>query len=154
MPDYPNPANRCSPTSLVLSIAMCALLQSTASAATPTLECPASIQEKSIRVTDTPAGWSAFAGSPLYLHGAAPMNGPPEKLGELSDYVQRRGKNEWTYTYQLDGKFPDGKWLACTYGESDQITLSRKLDDSLTVCTFKYRKGKYVGQHDIAISCR
>ena len=154
MPDYPIPAKRSSSTSLVLSIAMCALLQSTASAATPTLECPASIQEKSIRVTDTPAGWSAFAGSPLYLHGAAPMNGPPEKLGELSDYVQRRGKNEWTYTYQLDGKFPDGKWLACTYGESDQITLSRKLDDSLTVCTFKYRKGKYVGQHDIAISCR
>jgi hypothetical protein len=154
MPDQPIPAKRCPPRSLALFIAIFVLFQSTASADAPTLACPASIQEKSVRLTDTPAGWSAFVGSPLYLHGAAPMNGPPEKLGELSDYVQQRGKNEWTYTYQLDGKFPDGKWLACTYGESDQITLSRKLDDRLTVCTFKYRKGKYVGQHDITISCK
>jgi hypothetical protein len=154
MPAKPIPPKHGAPTSLALFIAICVLCQSKASAAAPAPECPASIQEKSIRLIDTPAGWSAFVGSPLYLHGAAPMSGPPEKLGELSDYVQQRGKSEWTYTYRLDGQFTDGKWLACTYGESDQITLSRKLDDSITVCSFKYRKGKYVGQHDIAISCK
>jgi hypothetical protein len=81
------------------------------------------------------------------------MNGPPENLGELSDYKQTSKKQEVTYTYQLDGKFSDGKWLACTYGESDQITLSRRLDDSVKVCTFKYRKGNHVGQNDVAIAC-
>lgn len=123
-------------------------------AAAPVLECPVAIQEKSLRLVDTPPGWTAFAGSPLYLHAAAPMNGPPEKLGELSDFTQKRGKHEWTYTYKLDGKFPDGKWLACTYGESDQVTLSKRLDDGVETCTFTYRKGKYVGQNDVAIRCR
>jgi len=127
--------------------------QSAAGAASPILECPTSISEKSIRVVDTPKGWTTFTGSPLYLHGAAPMNGPPEQLGELADYQQTAGKQGPTYTYHLDGKFPDGKWLACTYGESDQVTLSKRLDDSVRVCRFKYRKGKHVGQNDVAISC-
>jgi hypothetical protein len=139
---------------LMLSAAISLAFQSATSTAAPALECPTSIQEKSIRLVDTPPGWTTFVASPLYLHGAAPMSGPPEKLGELSDFKQKRGKNEWTYKYQLDGKFPDGKWLACTYGESDQVTLSKRLDDSVQTCTFTYRKGKYVGQNVIAISCK
>lgn len=124
------------------------------SAAPTVFECPASIPEKSVRLVNTPPGWATTTNAPLYLHAAAPMNGPPEKLGELSDFTQKRGKNEWTYTYKLDGKFPDGKWLACTYGESDQVTLSKRIDDEIEACTFTYRKGKYAGQNDIAIRCR
>jgi hypothetical protein len=131
---------------LMLSAVSYLFFQSAESTAASALECPASIQENSIRLVDTPPGWTTFAASPLYLHGAVPMSGPPEKLGELSDFKQRRGNNEWTYTYQLDGKFSDGKWLACTYGESDQVTLSKKLDDSIQACVFTYRKGKHVGQ--------
>ena len=127
--------------------------QSAVGATSSVFECPTSISEKSIRLVDTPTGWATFAGSPLYLHGAAPMNGPPEQLGELADYQQTAGKQGPTYTYHLDGKFPDGKWLACTYGESNQVTLSKRLDDSVQVCRFKYRKGKHVGQNDVAISC-
>lgn len=89
----------------------------------------------------------------MYLHGAAPMNGPPEKLGELADFKQRRHKNAWTYTYQLDGKFPDGKWLACTYGEADQLTLSKRLDDTTKACSFTHTKGTHVGENKIAIRC-
>lgn len=120
---------------------------------TSALSCPESIQEKSIRLVDMPTGWAGFIASPLYLHGAVPTSGPPEKLGELSDYKQRRGKDEWVYTYELDGQFPDGKWLACTYGESDQVVLSQRLDDGVRRCTFTYRKGKHVGQHGIVITC-
>lgn len=120
---------------------------------TSALSCPESIQEKSIRLVDTPAAWAGFIGSPLYLHGAVPMSGPPEKLGELSEYKQKRKQGEWVYTYELDGEFPDGKWLACTYGESDQVTLSQRLDDGIQRCTFTYRKGRHVGQRDIAIAC-
>jgi hypothetical protein len=139
---------------LMLSAASYLVFQSAESTAASALECPTSIQESSIRLVDTPPDWNTFVASPLYLHGAAPMSGPPEKLGELSDFKQKRGKNDWTYTYQLDGKFPDGKWLACTYGESDQVTLSKKLDDGVQTCAFSYRKGKHVGQNDIAILCK
>lgn len=137
-----------------LCAATMALFQSMAGAAAVVPECPKSIQEKSIQILDAPSGWAAFVGSPLYLHGAAPMSGPPEQLGELADFKQKRGKNTWTSTYKLDGKFPEGKWLACTYGESDQVTLSQRLDDSIQVCTFTYRKGTHVGQSDIAIRCQ
>lgn len=134
------------------------LLQSMAIAAsrdTPiSAACPLSVQEKSVHLVDIPSGWTPFVSSPLYLHGAAPMDGPPERLGELADFTQKGTKNQWTYTYQLKGKFPDGKWLACTYGESDQITLSKRLDDNVHACTFTYRRGKYVGQNDIAIDCK
>lgn len=118
------------------------------------LQCPASIPETSVQLTNTPAGWTTFVGAPLYLHGAAPMSSPPEMLGELADFTQKKRKNEWIYTYQIDGKFPNGKWLACTYGESDQLTLAQRLPDDTSVCTFVFRKGKYVGQNDITIRCK
>lgn len=47
----------------------------------------------------------------------------------------------------------DETTTAVSYGESDQVTLSKRLADSVRVCSFKYRKGKHVGQNDIAISC-
>lgn len=82
------------------------------------------------------------------------MSGPPEELGELADFKQKRLKDGWIDAYPLDGKFPRGKWLACRYGESGQITLSRQLDDNVQHCTFAYRKGTYAGQNNIAISCK
>lgn len=124
------------------------------SAAATSLKCPVSVPEKSIKLVETPSGWTSFVAAPLYLHGAAPMSGPPEQLGELADYQETGKKPELTYTYKLDGKFPEGKWLACTYGESDQITLSRRLEDDVKICTFKYKRGKHVGENEIAIVCK
>jgi hypothetical protein len=98
-----------------------------ASAGSYAPQCPPSISEQSIQVTSVEPGWSAFVGAPLLLHAAAPMSGPPEQMGELSDYTQRRGKDGTTYAYKLDGSFASGKWLACKYGESDQVTLGMKL---------------------------
>lgn len=137
-----------------MSLLAISYLQSTASAATPLIECPASISQRSLQLIDTPPGWSTFVGSPLYLHAAAPMSGPPEQLGELSDFRQQRVKNGWIDTYRLDGKFPEGKWLACRYGGTGQLTLAKRLDDSIDSCTFTYRPGEHVGENKIAITCR
>jgi hypothetical protein len=82
------------------------------------------------------------------------MSGPPEELGELADFSQKREKGAWIYTYQLDYPFPAGKWLACLYGESDQLTLGKKLDDNVKVCSFTYRQGEHVGENKITIACR
>lgn len=141
-------------TAFTCFVTCAGLIHAGANAGNQVLVCPSSILEKSIRLVDTPPGWTAFTASPLYLHGAAPMSGPPEDRGELADFKQQHGNNEWTQTYQLDGKFPEGKWLACTYGEADQVTLSVKLDDDIQACTFRYRKGTYVGQNDIDIRCK
>ncbi|MGO4381661.1 STY0301 family protein [Pseudoduganella sp. RAF53_2] len=117
-------------------------------------ECPASIPEKSIHLTDVAPEWKVYVGAPLYLHSAAPTNGPPEQLGELADFTERSAKREWSRTYELDGQFPNGKWLACMYGEGDQVSLGMRLPESVKSCTFVYRKGQYVGQHDIQIRCK
>ncbi len=119
-----------------------------------TLECPASIPEKSLQLVDTPAGWKIFVGAPLYLHGAAPMSSPPEMLGELISDTERKSTKGMEYTYRIDGKFPNGKWLACTYGESDQVTFARRLPDDMNLCRFTYRKGEHVGQNEIKIDCK
>jgi hypothetical protein len=103
---------------------------------------------------DTPTGWKSFVGAPLYLHSAAPMNTSPEMFGEMVEDNERRDKKGVVHTFKVDGKFPHGKWLACTYGESGQVTLARRLPDDTNVCTFTYRKGEYVGQNEIKIDCK
>lgn len=123
------------------------------SAAPRDIECPASIPERSLQLVNTPTGWKTFVGSPLYLHGAAPMSSPPEMLGELVEDSERQDKNQKVYTYNIDGKFPHGKWLACKYGESNQITLARQLPDATNTCVISLRKGQHVGQNDIKIAC-
>jgi hypothetical protein len=73
---------------------------------------------------------------------------------DLSDYTSKTGKKQWSYTYDLDRDFPDGKWLECGYGSHNEITLSRRMPDTIKSCTFVYRKGAKAGQHDITIDCR
>lgn len=124
------------------------------SAAVRYIECPPKIPEASIRLENPPAGWTVFAASPLYLHAAAPINGPPEQLGQLREYSERRGKTEWSYTYRLDGPFPDGKWMQCAYGAFNELTLSTRLDEHTSECTVTYREGKKVAQHDLEITCK
>ena len=136
-----------------LSIGALVIAAAHASAGSYAPQCPPSIPERSIQVTSVKPGWSAFVGAPLFLHAAAPMSGPPEQLGELSDYTQHRGKDGNTYAYRLDGPFASGKWLACKYGESDQVTLGMKLPDATRSCAFTYSKGANVGQMKIRIRC-
>lgn len=129
-------------------------MQVTAGIAAPSIECPPSIPQHAIQLSNPPQGWRAFVGTPLYLHSAVAMSGPPEQLGELSDFRQKRVKNGRIDTYQLDGKFPEGKWLACRYGGAGQLILAQRLDDSVATCSFTYSKGEHVGEQKIAIICR
>lgn len=82
------------------------------------------------------------------------MDGPPERLGYLiEDQVQKRSGQE-IYTYKLEGPFPEGKWLQCSYGVSGEVTLSRRMDDKIGTCSFSYRKGEKAGQNHIQIACQ
>jgi hypothetical protein len=116
-------------------------------------ECPESIPASSVKISSPAEGWVPYVAAPLYLHAAAPMSGPPDMKGDLADFKETRGKGEWSYTYSLDGTFADGKWLQCTYGEYNQLTLSRRLPDETRECKLTYRKGAKAGQHQIKITC-
>lgn len=117
-------------------------------------QCPSSIQASEIKLQDIPTGWIAYVASPMYLHDAAPTDGPPQKKGELADYAETHNRHETTDRYELDGPYPDGKWLRCSYGEYGQISLAQRLDDSITQCVFRYKKGQKAGQNDIKILCK
>lgn len=115
----------------------------------PLLACPDSVSITPQQTT----GWKVHVASVLYLNSATPISGPPELQGDLANFTTRRQKDKWSYTYNLDRPFPDGKWLECGYGSHNEITLSRRLPDSIKTCTFTYRKGAAAGQHAITIEC-
>lgn len=118
------------------------------------IECPKTLLPDSIKIEPTQEGWKFFAESPLYLHGAAPMSTPPEKLGHLiEDAVKKSSEGEQIYTYLLDGPFPDGKWIQCVYGERHQLSLSKRLDDRTSKCRVSIRAAVKAGENTVRIEC-
>ena len=116
--------------------------------------CPDSVPAASISLTGVPAGWTPYIDSPLYLSAAAPIDGAPERRGQLVPSGERKKKGQTTLSYRLEGRYPDGKWLQCSYGVHGEVTLSKRMDDSVSVCEFTYRKGSKAGQNEIEIDCR
>ena len=84
----------------------------------------------------------------------APTDGPPERLGQLMGRQVRTGKNAWTDAYDLRGPFPEGKWLQCSYGMLNEVVLSKRLDDRITACSVKGKKGAKAGQNVFSVECR
>jgi hypothetical protein len=127
-----------------------------AMAAEQTVTCPTEIPEASIRIANTPAGWQPYVASPLFLSSAGAMAGPPEKRAILmGDTTWKKGKTEWSTTYDLDGAgFAAGKWMECRYGEYDEVTLSKRLDDRTKSCTVHFSKGEKAGQRTVKIHCK
>ena len=116
--------------------------------------CPTSIADTAIKLDPVPAGWTAHIASPLYLNSAAPIDGPPQRKGELVPTAERKAKGQTIFVYQLEEPFPEGKWLQCSYGEYGQVTLSKKMADSVRRCEIRYQKGSKAGQNEIGIDCR
>lgn len=82
------------------------------------------------------------------------MRRSPQRRGQLVPSGERKKKGQTTLSYRLEGRYPDGKWLQCSYGVHGEVTLSRRMDDSVSVCEFTYRKGSKAGQNEIDIDCR
>lgn len=114
--------------------------------------CPDQIAEAALAVK-VDAGWKTFIAAPLYLHSVSATDGPPERLGHLIAKHEASGRGTWTDTYDLRGPFPEGKWLQCSYGMLNEVVLSRRLDDSITSCTIKGRKGEKAGQNVFSVLC-
>jgi hypothetical protein len=140
--------------SLLAIIALASQCATALAAPAPEFICPPSIPISSTPPAGMSPNWKVYIASELYLNSATPISGPPEMHGDLADYVTRLGKKEWSYVYDLDREFSDGKWLECGYGTHNEVTLSQRMPDAIKTCTFTYRKGAKAGQHDIKIQCR
>lgn len=139
---------------LLIAGALTLSVTSQSSAVPQTGECPLSVAPASIQLVNTPPEWRPFVTAPLYLHAAAPIYGPPEARGDIADFTTRHGTVEWSYTYKLEGNFSDGKWIQCAYGANNEVTFSKRIADDTQECTFTYRKGRKVAQHNIKIQCK
>ena len=139
----------------LLTGAACCLFPVLAQAAMPvSYACPESVPAASISLNAVPAGWTPYIDSPLYLSAAAPIDGAPQRRGQLVPSGERKKKGQTTLSYRLEGRYPDGKWLQCSYGVHGEVTLSRRMDDSISLCEFTYRKCSKAGQNEIDIDCR
>jgi hypothetical protein len=116
--------------------------------------CPESIAESSVKLTGIDSEWTPFITRPLYLHAAAPIDGPPQRRGDLAEFTEQKVKDGTIVKYRFEGNYPDGKWLQCLYGEYGQVTLSKRIDDRFMTCEFYFRKGAKAAQNDIRIECR
>ncbi|UGQ46656.1 STY0301 family protein [Massilia endophytica] len=134
-------------------LALCASFTE-ACAASFKIECPAQIASTSLRLSGTPTGWRGHVSSPLFLHNAAPIDGPPEDLGSLMGETIKESKNHWVIRYSLDGPFPKGKWFTCDYGSLNEVSLSRQLPGNTMECTVTGRKGVHAGENTFEIVCR
>lgn len=116
--------------------------------------CPSHIRQSSVVVKDVDAGWKPYVAAPLYLHSVAPIDGPPERLGALIGKRVRTERDSWVDIYELQGSFPDGKWLQCSYGMLNEVVLSKRLNDDIASCTVKGKKGEKAGQNVFSVECR
>jgi len=135
------------------AVVLCGMVQ--AAVADPRqLVCPSEIARSSIEVVNTP-GWKPFIQFPLYLSAAGISAGPPEQRAVLrGEPLSRKGQPESTrYRFGAMG-FDQGKWLECSYGEGTQITLSKRLDDSLKECIVSYLKPERPDKQNIEIACQ
>ncbi len=138
-----------SSTSRIVGLLASWALTASAHQAPAAPSCPSSVTVTVQPVT----GWKSQASSELFLNSATPINGPPERHGDLASFTRKQRKDEWIETYDLDRPFPDGKWLECGYGTHNEVTLSQPLPEQAKACTFTYRKGAKAGQHSIKIEC-
>lgn len=129
------------------------LMPTFASATTQRVECPSELPISSLQMS-APPQWRTFISAPLFLHDAAPTDGPPERLGSQMGERIRKTNTEWTYRYKLDGPFPEGKWFQCDYGMLNEFSLSKRLPDDTKECIVTGKKGEKAGQHVFDIICK
>lgn len=117
--------------------------------------CPSELPAEAMKIVTAPDGWKPFVSSPLFLHSASPIAGPPERLGQLMGETTRRTKSESIVLYQsLDVGTPEGVWVQCDYGEGNEFSRTKKLPAGIKSCVVKSKKGEKTGQNELEIQCK
>lgn len=130
------------------------LLPLTSNAAEHRIDCPVKLEPGALTI-NSPAGWSAFVPVGLWLHSAGPMDGPPAAMAILKEdtYSEHGNKIVTKWAWARKGEsYPDGKWMACNYGEANDVILSKRINDHATGCTVTYTRNK-PRRDDVDIRC-
>jgi hypothetical protein len=138
---------------MVVVVSLGAVPQAGAHAAPQNYLCPQSIPEASLHLVAPGQEWKPFVSSPLYLSGAAPADGPPERLGVLRESDSKTTKRGTVLTYYLAGPYPEGKWLRCDYGSLGEVSLAKRLPDETKECTVTGKKGEHAGENEVEVRC-
>ena len=118
------------------------------------IQCPLEIPEASVQLAHAPEGWTVSGPHSIALRSAGFMNGPPAKLADLKPDSINKHKTGSIETWTFEG-YKDGIWLSCGYGDGAEITLSKKIPQSIAECTVFYTKNpQRLGFWDIAIKCK
>lgn len=127
-----------------------------ACAAEVRIECPARIDASAIQITPVSSEWRAFVPVGLALHSAGPMDGPPSVMAVLRETssVSRDGRttSTWRWEAASASAYPDGKWMACNYGASNEVIVSKRIPDDTRSCVVMTSKDS-LGKTAIAIRC-
>lgn len=134
--------------------ALFAISVTTAVGAEPQIVCPPELPTAAMKIALAPKGWQPFISSPLYLHNAAPIAGPPERLGRMVGRSLKRPKGQWAVQYDgLDAPYPEGVWFSCDYGDGNEFSIAKKLEAGVKSCVVTGKRGDKAGQHTIDIKC-
>lgn len=139
----------------LLLIALFSIACTAAMGAEIIIACPAELPADALKIVKTPNGWQPFVSSPIYLHSAAPIAGPPERLGRMAGRTLKRPKGEWAVQYDdLDAPYPEGVWFSCDYGSGNEFSIARKLEPGVRSCVVRGKKGEKAEQSDLVIRCK
>ncbi len=84
------------------------------------------------------------------------MDGPPALLGYLKETSHSKTANKQITKWEMstgDNAYPDGAWIACKYGPRNELVISKRLDDLVSVCIATAIENKS-GDRSIDIKCR
>ena len=119
------------------------------------IECPAQIAQESIPPIRAPNGWTSSTRGGLRLHAVDFSYGPPSQMTFLKPEDASNGgtgKDKWSGLH-IRPPGNAGIWIGCSYGNSDNIILGKRLDDAVSECTATYTKDKR-GTNLINIRCK
>jgi hypothetical protein len=116
--------------------------------------CPQFIPAAVVQLSAPSPEWKPFVSAPLYLNGAAPADGPPERLGRLREDASAQTNTGWTRKYLLNRYYPEGKWFRCDYGTLGEASLAKRLPDTIQECTVTGNKASDAGETRIQARCR
>ena len=103
------------------------------------IQCPLEIPAASVQLAHAPEGWTVFGPHSIALRSAGFMNGPAARLADLKPDSINKNKNESIETWTFED-YKDEIWLSRGYGDGAEITLSKKIPESIAECTIYYKK--------------
>ena len=122
------------------------------------ITCPAKLDAQALHVDAPAGGWTTHVPVGLWLHAAAPIDGPPSEMVTLQgDAYSTKGKSKttrWMLKQDSSDDRNHEKWMACFYGAGNDVIVSKRIDDAVTECSVTYTKQASPARDAVDIRCK